>query len=273
MQHNHFTIYVLIDPRDHEIRYVGQTSRTLPQRLAEHCRGNGGGGSVIKRSWFDELERYGLAPECRAVQVLPISAWGSAERYWISHFRAIGCALLNRANGQSNDARSRRDWDRSGDVLGMPLDLQERFWRFVQIKSVDECHEWIGGHTAAGYGLFSIRGRGKFYAHRLIIGADPRDTVLHTCDNRACVNPRHLIRSDNSANMRDCVSKGRHVTPWKRAGEASSGAKLTERQVKEILGSPLRECELGRIYGVSRGAIAGIRTRRTWRHVSVGAEA
>ena len=62
--------YVLIDPRDAKIKYVGITSKTIEARLKQHiataidltvdwgCRT----GRVTRSSWMGELKKEGLAP-------------------------------------------------------------------------------------------------------------------------------------------------------------------------------------------------------------------
>lgn len=41
--------------------------------------------------------------------------------------------------------------------------------------------------------------------------------VMHTCDNRLCINPDHLTLGTKADNSRDMVSKGRNVSPgWKK---------------------------------------------------------
>ena len=74
-------IYVLIDPRTEEIRYVGKTSRQLELRLRGH------------RRVFD------WNPRIELVQEVPDDFWQEAERYWITYFRAIGCPLANVNSG------------------------------------------------------------------------------------------------------------------------------------------------------------------------------
>lgn len=87
-----------------------------------------------------------------------------------------------------------------------------RFAEKVTFGGDDECWLWNGG-TIAGYGKF-LSDAGC-YAHRfafsffkdepLIAGHE----ILHTCDNRRCVNPFHLVQGTHADNMADMVAKGR----------------------------------------------------------------
>ena len=82
-----------------------------------------------------------------------------------------------------------------------------------------ECWEWKGGKDRWGYGRKHMRGR-QVALHRLAYswanGAIPDGlSVLHSCDNPACVNPRHLFLGDAKANAEDMVNKGRHANQVK----------------------------------------------------------
>lgn len=57
------TVYVLIDPRGDTIRYVGQTTRPLSQRLSGHLSTR----SVPVAEWVAELGALGLRPEIRPI--------------------------------------------------------------------------------------------------------------------------------------------------------------------------------------------------------------
>ena len=115
---------------------------------------------------------------------------------------------------------------------------RERFWNKVAQDSAIECWPWRGGRFAKGYGAFYWPGFKPGYAHRFAWlihhGSVPADkVVMHTCDNRACVNPGHLRLGSFADNTQDSVSKGRWMTPARVAGlERSLAARMVALQKK-----------------------------------------
>lgn len=90
---------------------------------------------------------------------------------------------------------------------------QERFGWYYTAGPGAECWEWRGSRLAGGYGVFLVE-RKQLGAHRyawiVAQGAIPDGLhVLHTCDNRGCVNPAHLFLGTHRDNMDDCTRKGR----------------------------------------------------------------
>lgn len=145
---------------------------------------------------------------------------------------------------------------------------------FAKVNKLDNgCWEWLGCVGLDGYGLLKRRGISKnaLAAHRyswyLHKGHLSSKSICHTCDNRLCVNPGHLFEGTHEDNMRDMVDKGRSVRCGRvQLGSLNSNSKLTEEDVKVILGSSPSKTnkELGVIFGVSHSTISSIRLGKTW---------
>lgn len=96
------------------------------------------------------------------------------------------------------------------------------------------------------------------YAHcvsyRLHRGAIPAGKMLmHSCDNRLCINPWHLTPGTNKENLDDCVRKGRH-----------RAAVLTAKDVVSIRKSNASDSTLAVKYGVTARHIRRIRNFQRW---------
>jgi hypothetical protein len=109
--------------------------------------------------------------------------------------------------------------------------LKARFYEKFE-RDENGCWVWTGSTQNSGYGkLLGFDGK-TISAHRaswlLHHGDIPGNLqVLHTCDNRSCVNPDHLFLGTASDNMRDCSEKNR------LGGNAVP--KLTPEQIRPIM--------------------------------------
>lgn len=148
---------------------------------------------------------------------------------------------------------------------------EARFWE--KVDKTGDCWLWTSALSDNGYGVFWVgNGRRSVFAHRFAV--ELRDgcmppvgmVVMHSCDNKRCVNFGHLVIGTNSDNLQDASRKGRIARGERNGG----GVKLCEAQVVEILrSSGSIGCQrAARIFNVSPQTIKRIRNRRNWKHVT-----
>ena len=156
-----------------------------------------------------------------------------------------------------------------------PVDVA-RFAKRVDISGgLYACWPWTGPVGLNGYGR-TQRDRHPMLAHRFSLEIDlrrplaPGMLACHHCDNRVCVNPRHLYEGSAFDNARDAKARRRAVPPPHLRGEEVATSKLTADQVREIrvLIAEGRSVNSTAIrFGVSRLTIDRIVDGRAWKHV------
>lgn len=123
--------------------------------------------------------------------------------------------------------------------------LADRFWS--KVERGDGCWLWRGAIDGNGYGGIKIAG--KMYrcsrvAYELTNGPIPAGLiVLHSCDNRACVNPAHLRSGTHKDNTRDMIERKRNSKCDHRRGQLLGAAAKRRRTLATILPSVLREIQ------------------------------
>ncbi len=93
----------------------------------------------------------------------------------------------------------------------------ERFWSKVDIRSEDECWPWRAARHVQGYGAFAFTKHKITTAHRVAWAItynrsrlpSSKLQVMHKCDNKLCVNPKHLERGTASQNNHDAFARCR----------------------------------------------------------------
>jgi hypothetical protein len=90
-------IYILIDPRDNMVRYVGKANN-VSQRYKAHLN-RARKHQIHKANWVLQLKQLSLKPIIEVIDVVPIESWIFWETYWISQFKAWGFNLINYTNG------------------------------------------------------------------------------------------------------------------------------------------------------------------------------
>ena len=110
----------------------------------------------------------------------------------------------------------------------------------------------------------------------MVSGEVPAEkTVNHTCDNPACVNPRHLYVGTHKENAKDRErrGRGRSVPPPAKQGEANANSKITciiakDIRTRALAGEPQKQ--IAAQYGVSAQTVSAIKTGIVWKHIETG---
>ena len=143
---------------------------------------------------------------------------------------------------------------------------ESMFWAHVtKHQGEDACWEWNAYITTSGYGALGTTDSGhreKFYAHKVsfewYVGIlKPGQMVRHTCDNRPCIRPKHLIPGTHQDNMDDMVERKRHV--GNREIDAETAIRI---RVRRAAGESAKL--LGAEYGLTPQHVSNICTGVYW---------
>jgi hypothetical protein len=153
--------------------------------------------------------------------------------------------------------------------------IRALFLRRLRSTDPSKCWLWPDSQlNGTGYGQLTIMRNGhrvRFLAHRLsyriFIGEIPvGNQVMHSCDCKRCVNPRHLSVGTQLENESGKVARGRS-----NRGEDRWCATLTNRQAQHLLDryrSGISIPELAKEFGTSYGVAYSIAKRKRWKYLS-----
>jgi len=150
----------------------------------------------------------------------------------------------------------------------------ERFFKCFTVTNINDCWEWTSWKMSTGYGGFYMKreSRKTFNAHRVawelfhLKSIPTGKVVCHTCDNRSCVNPRHLYLGESKDNNTDTLARKRGN---RRMGNSCSWTKINEESLVEILNSNETQSVLAEKFSVHQSTISDIK-RGKRRSLSTG---
>lgn len=159
------------------------------------------------------------------------------------------------------------------------MEMETKFWRHAKKGAEDDCWLWGGSLSEKGYGRIKHYQSRKWvkahrYSYELHHGEIPAGMlVLHSCDNRACVNPKHLRLGTSMDNSMDMRVRGRVNITANRRGGAHPHAKLTETDIPLIRDRVKAGEAMALVafdYEVGVSTIHSIIRGRSWKHVPGG---
>lgn len=148
--------------------------------------------------------------------------------------------------------------------------LQERLFTRIHVDE-NYCWNWTGAKIKSGYGYcrYMVNGKTKKdLAHRWsyinFVGAIEKGLcVMHTCDNRSCINPSHLKTGSQQENIDDMIKKNRHTKREQKPNSKLTSFKVIE--IRKLFNTKKYTHEaIAKRYGVTRPLITDIVNNKRW---------
>ena len=144
--------------------------------------------------------------------------------------------------------------------------ILQRFEEKFTPEALTGCWLWTAACQPSGYGHMVLNGK-VTTAHRisyeLYVSEIPDGMfVLHRCDVKLCVNPKHLFLGTQKENMLDMSAKGR--ADYKHRGPLGVNAKLSESQARAIIADNRSHTKIAKDYGIAKSTVGAIKSGITW---------
>ena len=145
-----------------------------------------------------------------------------------------------------------------------------RFLRSFSIDPTTKCWVWSGEMATNGYGKIKVFGRYKSahrFSHELNNGPiEEGMEILHSCDNRKCVNPDHLRQGTHAENMQEAAERGRMRSGKDHPMYGKKNPRPKQANPVRVLGKKYTsQNEAERCLGLSHGTVRYWLQRKPWK--------
>src|SRR5215831_15396182 len=148
--------------------------------------------------------------------------------------------------------------------------IEQRFWEKVEKSTDDGCWLWTGCRDWNGYGKIGAPLRSyPLYAHRvsyeLTKGVIPSGHMVHhTCHNKLCVNPDHLVLVESAKAHGFLHRKPKPAKPDKLDWDAILAefeAEMFDRTtIRKMVDDGVSQAAIARRLGISRQRVNQIKS-------------
>lgn len=279
------TIYSLSSSEDGVVRYIGQTTGRLNQRLTHHHYDAKKLGTIHKSNWIRSVINKGFEVVISAIEL--DAPWADAEIKWIKHYRELGHDLVNTTDGGEGVVGYVRDSEwcarKSAQMKGRQSEKRGTTLS-SEVKNKISAAQ-IGRVTSdATKAKLSAATKGKPKSEetrqrmilaqraRAALTAKPPPTEDELREMAAKKFANLSARSKGKildAEHKQKISAG--LSASYQRGRRPARSKLTDDQVREIRKLltliTTTGAELARDYGVAQSVISEIRSGKSYQHV------
>jgi hypothetical protein len=276
-----YSIYVLIDPRDFTVRYVGLTKNTIKQRFGKHLYDARHNCRFPVQRWIARL----LEMELKPIPALLEETYDpTAETHWILCFRQQAARLLNCNDGGSAINPTPETREKLRQVrLGKKMPEEQKAKIAAAHKGRKRSPEVVLKSAEARHG----QKRTPEFSERLSAILKGKKMPPRTNEHKEKLRQAQAGKPRWSPTDRALMSltrRGRPMPPRtqehrRKLSEANQGQapnygakKVTPEIVREIraLNPRSRQAqeEVGRRYGLSGSGVKKMVLGETWKHIT-----